>query len=443
MRKIFGVIAFSLGVTAVLLSSPLFSVAGANDLTIAKLKEQLERNEELIRVLKKRVETLEQEMRKGKALQENTSQILTALQQEELPSIKEELDEAKDKWKSIDTQAFQFLQDIKINAFVDTAYDYNLNDPSSRINQLRVFDFDHNTFTLNTTELVIQKEVIEPGDLGFRADLNYGYNLPQATTSSGSFGRDEFDLQQAYVSYKAPIGSGLTVDLGKFITHLGAEVIQGYDGYNDNYSRSFLFGYAIPFTHTGLRLSYDITDQLNIQGIAVNGWDTVNDDNDTKSLGLHLGWDPSDYLSLVFNYIGGSEQMGNEDDWRQVFDLVAIIKPSNRLTFLLNYDYGMEKNVPGLGNSQWQGVSLVTRYDITDKLAMAFRSEYFRDDDGSRTGNIQDLWEITLTAEIKLNDYFILRPEYRHDSSSRRVFDDKSGFSGEQDTFAMNLIFKY
>lgn len=420
-----------------------FLISSVWALDMEELQKKLDERDMLIQELKTRVESLEMEVQKGNALQENTSQKVTELQQKELPSIKEELGEAKDKWKVIDTQAFQFLKDIKLNAFVDTAYHYNFNDPSSRVNRLRVFDVDHNTFTLNTVELVLQKEVVEPGDIGFRTDLHYGYNISQIITSKGSFGQDEFDLQQAYVSYKAPLGSGLTVDLGKFITHMGAEVIQGYDGYNDNYSRSFLFGYAIPFTHTGLRLTYDITDQWNIQGMVTNGWDAVKDDNDFKSLCLHLGWAPFDSFSLGFNYIGGPEQLANEDEDRHVFDLVATIKPFDKLTFLLNYDYGTEREVAGLGDSQWQGVALVTRYDFTDKLAMALRSEYFRDDDGSRTGNIQDLWEITLTAEYKLNDYLIIRPEYRHDSSSRGVFDDNGGFSGDQDTFALNLIFKY
>jgi hypothetical protein len=34
---------------------------------------------------------------------------------------------------------------------------------------------------------------------------------------------------------------------------MGYELIEGYDGYNDNYSRSLLFNYAIPLTHTGVK----------------------------------------------------------------------------------------------------------------------------------------------------------------------------------------------
>ena len=33
-------------------------------------------------------------------------------------------------------------------------------------------------------------------------------------------------MQQAYVSVRAPLGSGLTIDAGKFVTPAGAEVIE-------------------------------------------------------------------------------------------------------------------------------------------------------------------------------------------------------------------------
>ena len=57
------------------------------------------------------------------------------------------------------------------------------------------------------------------------------------------------NVEQAYVSYYAPVGKGLTIDFGKFVTPLGNEVIEAKD--NWNYSRGILFGYAIPFYHVG------------------------------------------------------------------------------------------------------------------------------------------------------------------------------------------------
>ena len=55
-------------------------------------------------------------------------------------------------------------------------------------------------------------------------------------------------LKEVYASVLAPVGKGLEIDAGKFVTPMGAEVIES--DANWNYSRSLLFNYAIPFSTT-------------------------------------------------------------------------------------------------------------------------------------------------------------------------------------------------
>src|SRR5436309_5327290 len=86
------------------------------------------------------------------------------------------------------------------------------------------------------------------------------------------------DLEEAYGAYKVPLGSGLTVKAGKFVTLLGYEVIESPN--NLNFSRSFLFGLAIPFTHVGALLSYSPTERLTVTAGPVVGWDVAKDNND-------------------------------------------------------------------------------------------------------------------------------------------------------------------
>jgi hypothetical protein len=66
-----------------------------------------------------------------------------------------------------------------------------------------------------------------------------------------------------YLSYIAPLGKGLRFDAGKFATHMGSEVIGGYDGYNDEFSRGFIFGFGVPFTHTGVKATYAFTSKIS------------------------------------------------------------------------------------------------------------------------------------------------------------------------------------
>jgi hypothetical protein len=204
-----------------------------------------------------------------------------------------------------------WYQKIEANGFASASFTYNFNRPFSRENQLRVFDFDDNTFKIDVAELVLQEPASKPGEAGFRVDATAGASVPRVAAGSGLFrdpeGRSQdFDLHQAFVSYVAPIGRGLKLDGGKFITPVGYEVIEGYDGFNDHATHSFLFGYAIPFTHTGLRASYAFSDKTSLLLMLVNGWDAVKDNNRAKSFGAQLGLTPAAGVTLSVGYIGGA-----------------------------------------------------------------------------------------------------------------------------------------
>ena len=243
---------------------------------------------------------------------------------------------------SAQDSAETFLESIQANAFVSLGYTYNTNTPAEGLNTFRVFDEADNTFNVDVAELVLQKPLTQAGDAGFRVDLTIGDGIPRKTKALGLDVGDA-DLQQAVVSYLAPVGSGLRLDFGKFVTHMGLELIEGYDGYNDNYSRSFLFNYAIPFTHTGLKAGYAFTPRLSASLMVVNGWDNVRDNNTGKSIGAQLALVPVSPLSFYLNYIGGPEQEDVTGASRHVFDVVAVLKPTKTLSFALNADYGTEE----------------------------------------------------------------------------------------------------
>ncbi|PWT91160.1 MAG: hypothetical protein C5B54_05845 [Acidobacteria bacterium] len=355
-----------------------------------------------------------------------------------------------------DDDKHSWPDDISINGFLSVAYSYNFNTPASATNQFRVFDFDDNSFKLDVAELVLQKAVAKPGDAGFRVDFEAGASIPRVIASNGLF-RDpvtgvgeDFDIQQAYISYNAPIGKGLRFDFGKYVTHTGAEVIEGYDGFNDNYSRSLLFGFAIPFTHTGLRASYTFNDHVSAMACVVNGWDNVKDNNSAKTFGGQLTLIPVKNLTFYVNYLGGPERNNDNDDSRHLFDLVSVWKPVNKVTLTLNYDYGNDANAVAPGqDATWDGVAGYVRFQAMEKFALVLRVETLHDSDGFRTGVAQRINEFTITPEYRFNEHFIVRGDLRSDSSNQDVFqkeNDSSGnpqFKGRQTTIAANAIYLF
>jgi len=342
-----------------------------------------------------------------------------------------------------------FLTDLQANAFVSFGYTYNLNRPADRLNVFRVFDENANTFDVDVAELVLQKPVSKVGETGFRVDLVAGGAIPQKTQSSGLSIGQSADLQQATLSYLAPVGSGLRLDFGKFVTHLGSELIEGYDGYNDNYSRSFLFNYAIPLTHTGVKASYTLSSALAATVMLVNGWDNVRDGNSGKSVGAQIALTPAAPITVYLNYIGGPEKVDTNGFARNTFDVVATWKASKTLTLGLNGDYGVESHAsiaePG-ADAVWTGMAGYARYAATSRFALALRGETFRDDGGTRlgTGVATTVSEATVTPTYRFTDRFLVRGDVRFDRANRDVFvREGGGLRRRQTTVAGNVIFVY
>jgi hypothetical protein len=341
----------------------------------------------------------------------------------------------------------RWFDEIAVNAFVSTAYIYNGNRPATGITSYRVFDFNDNSFNLDVAELVVQIAPAKPNDAGFRIDFAAGNSIPQVTKSQDQ-SVAQFDLQQLFVSYIAPVGSGLRFDMGKYVTHMGYELIEGYDGYNDNYSRSILFGYAIPFTHTGLKASYAFSSKVGAMVEVVNGWDLVRDNNRSKSVGAQLSVMPVAPLTLLLNWIGGPEIASDNHTNRNVFDVVAILKPTKALTLGVNGDYGKENGTsvvnPG-ADATWKGIAGYATLALTDKFSVVLRGETFHDDDGVRlgTGTRARLSEGTFTPALKFTDHVLVRGEVRYDKSNEPILAKRAAFADKQTTIGANVIFVY
>jgi hypothetical protein len=341
----------------------------------------------------------------------------------------------------------KWFDEIAVNAFVSTAYVYNANRPATGTSSYRVFDFIDNSFNLDVAELVVQIAPTKPNDAGFRVDLAVGNSIPQVTKSQDQTVA-QFDLQQLFVSYIAPIGSGLRFDFGKYVTHMGYELIEGYDGYNDNYSRSILFGYAIPFTHTGVKASYAFSSKAAAMVEVVNGWDLVRDNNHSKSVGAQFSVTPVAPLTLFLNWIGGPELAGDNHSNRNVFDVVGILKPTSRLTLGVNGDYGKENGSslvnPG-SDAIWKGIAGYAIFALTDKFSVGLRGETFHDEDGVRlgTGTKATLSEGTFTPAYKFTDHVVLRGEVRFDKSDQPILSKRITFADKQTTVGVNVIFVY
>lgn len=349
-----------------------------------------------------------------------------------------------------------FFKNVEISGFVDTYYSYNFSRPGDRRGStpgftrdeaegdwldVRAFDREDNSFTLDNVEIAVFKPSTEKDPIGFGFITNYG-EIAQRLTFVPSDGRvddDDFTISQGFVTYKAPIGKGLDFKFGKFASWIGAEFWQSVD--NPNFSRSLLYENAITWTNTGLAMSYPLLDQLTPSLYFVNGWDTFVDNNNGKTVGYQFNWAVADNTNFIVNGSHGPEQTDNSSNYRHFWDIVLATKPFDKTAFNLNFDYGTEEGAAVTGGTgKWWGFSGIISRDITDIVGIALRGEYFDDTDGARRGvDNLDIWEFTFTTNIKIRESLLVRPEIRYDEANQGIF---NGHNGELTT-AIDLAYMF
>jgi hypothetical protein len=351
--------------------------------------------------------------------------------------------------KPADAPPKTFWEELVWFAYVENSVVFNLRGKATDgVNELRFYDIDRG-YTFNMAEISLKKEPSDRYPFGFGLVLTGGDDV-QFNHAIGIFrdeddtptDTDKVDLQEAYLSYRVPVGSGLTLKGGKFVTLLGYEVIESPN--NLNFSRSFLFAFAIPLTHVGLLGSYPVTDTLSVTAGPVLGWDVATDRNEAPSGLGQIAFTGVKDLTTSVNFIVGPEKTGDQRNLRWVIDLVANYTGIPRVTLGANVDVGAEEDAAADGGSAtWWGIAGYAAYDWTEKLRTAVRLEYFDDADGFRTGfgSSLGLFSATLTLQYRIWRGLVGRLEYRHDEADEPVF---SGSTREsQDTVAVSLYYAF
>ena len=345
-------------------------------------------------------------------------------------------------------QPESYLEELMLFSYIEDSYVVKFGKQGDgNANQLRFYDHDiGNTF--NAAEFSVRKDPSERYRLGYGVVLTAGIDS-QKNHSLGIF-RDaddgapffrntaKVDLPEAYASYLIPLGEGLTVKAGKWATLIGYEVYESPK--NLNFSRSFLYTLATPYTHTGLLATYPFTKWFSLTLGFTNGWDASDNINGYLKPTGSFAFTPLDKLTATVNFHVGPEQtraqMNDAVNNRWIVDTVIVYTGIDKVTLALNVDFAGEENDPALVGiagrksraSSWSGVAGYVAYDWTSKLRTALRAEYFADPQGVRSsetiapGNNVELWEITATLQYNIWRGLFGRLEYRHDEANRRAF---------------------
>jgi len=338
------------------------------------------------------------------------------------------------------------LGGVNLTGLADVYYGYNANHPAGNT-ATEPFTPFNDRFGLNLVELQLDKPVDKTTPLGFRVALGFGQAMTAVTNASPNDGSNTSTqyLKEGYLSYMAPLGKGLQLDFGKYVTPAGAEVIE--TNQNWNYSRSLLFYYAIPYYHFGSRAKYTFNDKWSITGFANNGWNNILSATSGKTGGASIAWNATKKVTITQLYLGGPGGpgfSGNNGNWNHLLDTVVAYNPNAKLSLQANLDYDHQEKFIATGKAaDYAGIAAYAKYAFNPKVAVAARYEYFNDHDGLATGTVHNhLNEFTGTIERKFAGHLISRLEYRHDDSNQDFFQRGApSFVKGQTTIDAGLVF--
>jgi Putative beta-barrel porin-2, OmpL-like. bbp2 len=414
----------------------------------AELNKKIEDLQQLVEQLRSELATVKQTRAPGpRAIAEVASTAMPPLPAAAAVATPEDQAPAAPEKPSI----AGLLGSTTFSGFVDAFYTYNSNQPIGRVNALHNFDINSSTLGLNMIELGADKPATADSRLGYHVTLGFGQAMNAVNGSEIGPGGTEPNfaqyLKDGYLTYMAPVGSGLTVNVGKFVTAAGAEVIETKD--NWNYTRGILFAWAIPYFHTGVSAKYAFNDKVALTGFLVNGWNNSIENNTGKTTGFNLALTLTKKLSWYHTYLVGPEQANDNSDFRHLYDTVLTYNPTDKLSLMANFDYGHDHGTSPTSpffatNVWWSGIAGYVKYAPNDKWAVVGRGEYFKDHNGFSTGAAQNLSEFTFTLQRMLSQKLISRLEFRRDMSDVPFFPYRTGdFRDNQNTVTLGLVYAF
>ena len=365
-----------------------------------------------------------------------------------------------------------FLHGTTLNLLFDGYYGYNFNRPIGRDSLLRAYDVSSNSFTVSQGAVVLENapDLANGKRFGARVDLQFGQATQTLQGNSANEPRPDIyrNIFQLYGTYVAPIGSGLTIDFGKWASSLGIE--GNYNKDQMNYSRSFFFDF-LPFYHTGVRANYKFNDLFSVNYWAVNGTQQTEAINGFKDQMIGFNLQPHRVVNLTVNYYLGQEHPDvvyypngapanapanlptlQGEPFQpirplltgklHILDSYVTWQTTPRLTLALEGDYVIERDNPGSAPMHALGGAFYTRFQLFPKVAIAGRAEYLSDRGGLFSGANQALKETTFTTDYKFSEGFLTRLEFRRDASNHPYFltDELGVLKKEQSTATLGLI---
>ncbi len=352
---------------------------------------------------------------------------------------------------------------LTVGGYLEQGFTWNPDSPRDRFNGPVAPNDRANEYQLNQLNLFIQREVDKkPGcwDLGGRIGMLYGtdhrFNTALGLEDKINGGNRFYGLAipQIFAEIFAPVGSGLTITAGHFLTLIGYEYTDPTE--NFFYSQTYT-SFTEPATHTGVLAAYQLTKQLSVEGGFTRGWDNWNDNNDDLAYTQIIEWKSADERTTVsYAMHVGDEQAPDLDRTRYIQMILVSRLLTKKLKFTLHSDIGFEDdgatdNRGRVYDSEWFGLTQYLQYEINERCEAGIRFEWFRDDDGARLIPVESevgpgagtYFDFTVGLNWRPRPNVRVRPEVRWDRSAGGIRPFDNATDANQFLFAFDVIWEF
>jgi len=285
---------------------------------------------------------------------------------------------------------------------------------------------------------------------GYRADFVYGADA----TNTQSFGNNpgQFDLDSGFQhgdraawaipQLYAEISNGdWTIKGGHFYTLHGYEVVQATG--NFFFSHAYTMNYAEPFTHTGVVVTHQMSENTKLYAGWTAGFDTGFDQRAGGS-NFMGGYSTSltDDITLTqivslgdfgANFVSPISGIAPDEDGSIAISTVIDYAVTEKLKYVFHSD------LLRTGVYDTFGVNQYLIYQLTDCVGVGTRAEWWKADGASVNA-------ITWGLNVKPHTNLTIRPEYRYDwspsgNTNRGI---QGGFVDQSHgTFAIDAVFTF
>ncbi len=309
--------------------------------------------------------------------------------------------------------------------FIDLGSSLDFNLPSNHLFRNRSTTPRVDELDLNMAGVYVRKDASKQSGWGMELTVHGGKDAEafgfSATAPNVAGSKWLRHFGRANISYLAPVGRGLTVQVGLFNSLIGYDSLYAKD--NFSYTRPWGADYT-PYLMFGVNASYPFNEKLAGTLFVINGYWHLAHANNVPSSGGQLAYQATSRMTLKETVLYGPHQPNTSlEFWRFFSDSIAEWK-GTPITAAFEYQFGTERvAVPGEPRAFWHSAQLPVHWAISGRGSATVRPELCWDRDGRWTGSAQLVKAVTTTLEYRIpyrNIYTILRLEHRYDDSRGR-----------------------